>query len=393
MKVLLRAPLLTNSGYGVHSRQIFEWLVEKKDIEVYTECLNWGQTPWIIDREKENGLISKIMDRSMGDAGPYDISFQVQLPDEWNPELAKVNVGISAFVETDMCSRSWIEKCNNMDLVIVPSTFTKNVVRKSGILMTRIKVVPEWFNHNLSNLSDCLEISKNDERYNFNTDYNYLIIAQLTAQDPANDRKNLFNTISWLFEYHKNDENVGVILKTNFGRGTTLDKIRTKEHLSSLISRIRQKPGPKLHLVHGNMSSKEIAALYTSNNVKAYVSATRGEGYGLPLVDAAAAGVPVIATNWSGHLEFLEKDMFIPVDYDMTEITKSRVDERIFYEGFKWAEPRKSSFFKCLKSLSEENKKHVNNAKKLSEHTINKFSKESIKKEYDKILEDIRRKS
>ena len=43
-KVLLRAPLLTNSGYGVHSRQIFEWLETRKDLQVTSQCLQWGQT-------------------------------------------------------------------------------------------------------------------------------------------------------------------------------------------------------------------------------------------------------------------------------------------------------------------------------------------------------------
>ena len=80
-RVLLRAPLLTNSGYGVHSRQIFEWLYEKKDIQLDVECLNWGQTPWLIDVNLENGLIGEIMQRSRKLTPPYDVAIQVQLPD------------------------------------------------------------------------------------------------------------------------------------------------------------------------------------------------------------------------------------------------------------------------------------------------------------------------
>ena len=58
-KVLLRAPLLTNSGYGVHSRQIFNWLYEREDVELVVECLQWGRTSWLLDGDLENGTIGK----------------------------------------------------------------------------------------------------------------------------------------------------------------------------------------------------------------------------------------------------------------------------------------------------------------------------------------------
>ena len=88
MRVLLRAPLLTNSGYGVHSRQVFEWLEEKESIDLTVECLNWGQTPWLINSKLEDGLVGKIMERSRKPEGKFDLSIQIQLPDEWNSSLA-----------------------------------------------------------------------------------------------------------------------------------------------------------------------------------------------------------------------------------------------------------------------------------------------------------------
>ena len=199
-KVLLRAPLLTNSGYGVHSRQLFEWLLEK-DVELDVECLKWGNTPWILREEKDNDIVNQIMSRSVALRPPYDATFQLQLPDEWNPELGKFNVGISAFVETDKCNPAWVEMCNKMDKVVVPSTFTKNVVRRSGMLKNTVEVIPEWFNENIheeniTNL-ECVD-----------SDYNYLIVGQLTALDPDLDRKNIVNSIRWLSEEFKDCEDV-----------------------------------------------------------------------------------------------------------------------------------------------------------------------------------------
>jgi len=380
-KVLLRAPLLTNSGYGVHSRQVFEWLLTRT-VELDVECLKWGNTPWNLDPKSCNGLVDEIMKRSRELRKPYDVTFQLQLPDEWDPTLGNYNVGMSAFVETDKCSTAWINKCNQMDMIIVPSTFTKNVIKRSGIVKSKIHVVPEWFNDNISKDNktelDCID-----------TEYNHLIIGQLTAQDPMLDRKNLVNTLKWLFEVHEGDKDTGIVIKTNMGRGSKQDKILTEQLVDFIVSNFRKGLYPKLYLIHGNMDSSEVAGLYNNNKIKSFISATRGEGYGLPLVDAAAAGLPVVATNWSGHLEFLKKDCFIPVKYDMQPIPDGKIDDRIFFKDFKWAEPRKDSFVECVRSLVSNYSKHKEIAESASKEVKANFSKQNIKKMYDDIFKEI----
>ena len=388
MRILLRAPLLTSSGYGVHSRQLFEW-IEEKNHDLNVECLSWGMTPWMINGEKEDGLVGRIMAKSKKIEAPYDVSIQVQLPDEWDPNLGKKNIGVSAFVETDRCSQKWIDNCNKMDHIIVPSTFTKNVVRRSGILTTPTSVIPEWFNHKVLDVEKSKTIIENDKRFNFSTSFNFLLIAQLTAQSPDLDRKNIINTIVWLCEKFKNNPDVGIILKTNMGRGTTIDRNVTKSVLAKIVSTIKKGPFPKIHLIHGNMDSEEIAALYHHPTVKCFVSATRGEGYGLPLIDAAASGVPIIATNWSGHLEFLEDGKFLPIDYELKEINKQKVDNRIFFEGFKWAEPNKDSFNDQVDRLLKNSDVLKKNATEYAQKVSSRYYKEEIKKMYDKILGEV----
>jgi glycosyltransferase involved in cell wall biosynthesis len=84
---------------------------------------------------------------------------------------------------------------------------------------------------------------------------------------------------------------------------------------------------PKITLIHGRLSDLELATLYKNDKVKAFITLTHGEGYGLPIIEAAACGLPVIATNWSGHLDFLKvggKNKFIPLDYKLEPIPPSR---------------------------------------------------------------------
>ena len=383
MKILLRAPLLTTSGYGVHSRQVFKWLLTK-NIDFDVECLNWGMTPWMISHELEDGLVSEIMNRSKKLTPPYDMTFQLQLPDEWDPKLGKINVGMSAVVETDRCNPKWIDSCNKMDHIIVPSTFTKNVLKRSGLCTTNITVIPEWFNVNI------VKNSLDDIELRLKTDFNFLLISQLNGNNPEDDRKNIFNTIKWICEEFKDNQNVGIVLKTNMGKGTTIDKKMTKNMLKQMISAIGKKEFPKIYLIHGNMKSEEVANIYKNKKIKCLVSATRGEGYGLPLVDAAAAGIPVVATNWSGHLDFL-KDKFLKVNYQLGTIRKEKADNRIFFEGFRWAYPDEKSFKEKISYAYNNYEKVKNNALELKSEVLDNFSESAVKNNYDKLFSTLRK--
>ena len=105
--VHIRGPLLSISGYGVHARQIARWAFSK-DFKVTVEILPWGTTPWYTDRQECNGLIDKIMESSTPLKKKPDYSFQIMLPHEWDNTIATKNFGITAVVETDICSKEWV---------------------------------------------------------------------------------------------------------------------------------------------------------------------------------------------------------------------------------------------------------------------------------------------
>ena len=208
-KVVLRGPSLTHSGYGVHCRQIASWLLSKKDWEVKFQALPWGDTPRILNMKSQSGLIEKIMtntvDISNNNNHSFDMSFQLQLPNEWDSNLAKFNVGMTAGVETDICNPQWVEDCNKMDLIIVPSNHSASSLKRSGNITKPVLVVPEPF---------CEEIEKEvsqetiDNLPKFSTDFNFLIFGQITGDNPFNDRKNprakeSFSSILGIFFHHR----------------------------------------------------------------------------------------------------------------------------------------------------------------------------------------------
>lgn len=384
--VLFIAPCLTTSGYGVHSRQIAKYLINKHNsgkINLAIKPVPWGTTPWLLDANMLDGFVGQIMDLTNGPSKQPDLTIQNILPNEWRP-VGKQNIGITAGVETNICNPQWLDCINAMSHVIVPSEFTKNVFLKtsqqlSKELTTEINVVPESYN-------EFIPTTKNKLTLELGTNFNFLIFGQLTAKSVLADRKNTFNTVKWLCEAFKDDKDVGIIIKTNSGRQTKIDKLITRRVIDQLLKEVRKSEFPKVHLVHGPMSDEHVAMLYKEKTIKALVTATRGEGYGLPILEAAASGLPVIATNWSGHLDFMKLGKFIKLDYDLKNVTKQRVDNKIFMENSKWAEVKEDDFKKKVIKFKKSSSIPKQWANELSAKLIDKLSIDEVSKKYDEIL-------
>lgn len=403
LKIILRAPLLTQSGYGVHSRQIARWLFSRAEqsngaIQVTTEPLSWGNTPWIVDQESENGLIGKIVQAAVRSENQhYDLSLQLQLPNEWNPFLADKNIGMTAAVEATTCNPAWIEACNRMDLVVVPSEFCKSVLRAPN-LVTPVEVVPEAFFDQLDSKYDlptsAIDYVENNLK-GVTAPTNFLVFGQITANNLEADRKHLGYTLKYLCEKFAGNPNVGILVKTNMGRNSKVDRMQTTQVIGQILLQIEDlyKANnktdcvlPPVHLLHGDMTNHEVAALYRHPKVTAMVSLTRGEGFGLPLLEAAASGLPVIATDWSAHTEFLNHGKWVKVDKTITKIPPSRVDQNVWMKEAEWATPQEEDFKKKIGKFVDSPSAPKQWAADLQKKIQTKYSFQAVSKHYDDVI-------
>tara|TARA_B100001063_G_C16758316_1_gene554430 strand:+ start:551 stop:1759 length:1209 start_codon:yes stop_codon:yes gene_type:complete len=397
--ILVVGPLLSISGYGYHSRQIFDYFFNQSNVKVSCAILPWGNTSWFVNKTSEDGLIGNIIDTAVDiksiSHSEYDLAIHIQLPNEWNTTFANKNIGVSAYVETDICSKTWIDKTLSMDLVVVPSIFTKDVILNSSSnisqrehLDKKVKVVAEYYHVNFDKeeKSECLNL--NSLLSGINTGFNYLSVGQLTSESEVCDRKNLIETLRYFCNHFKDNKDVGLILKTSIGRSTTHDKDKTKDIFSNIIKQIKgNSEYPKVYIMHGDLAIDELYTLYSHDKVNCYLTLTKGEGYGLPLLESARCGLPVIATNWSGHLDFLGKD-FLEVDYDLVPIPDEKIDNNIFVKNSKWAKVKKDSVIKQLEYSHKNHNKIKEKSKELSRKIIEKFCKEKVVKKYDKIFKE-----
>lgn len=390
-KVLIRGPTTVLSGYSSHSREVFRWALQQKKWDIHTQVLPWGDCSWCLNPDYYNGLIGEIMKRSVDpdkNKEKYDITFQIQLPNEWNPALGTYNVGITALVETDICNPTWLDCINKMNLCIVPSQHTLQTILKTAEfsrkqITTKVVVIPEMLSDEiiLGNVTKSLDLD-------LKTNFNYLVSGQLTGFNPENDRKNLFYTIKWLAESFRNDKDVGVVIKTNSGRNSHIDRQQTFLKLKQLIQEVRKSEFPKFYFLHGFLSDEEMFSLYKHPKIKCLVSLTAGEGFSRHLLEGAASGLPIIATNWSGHLDFMNLGKWIKVNYDLKEIHPSRVDGQIFIQGSKWAKVQEEDAKRKIEKFRFSPAIPTEWANELKPKLLENYSFANVAKKYDQVFQE-----
>ena len=369
--VHIKGPLLSISGYGVHARQICRWAFAQ-DFHVTTDITRWGKTPWYTDRNECDGLVDKIMEASSPLEAKPDYSFQIMLPNEWSPTLAKKNFGVSAIVEADKCNPNWVVACRRMDHVIVPSEFSKRCLVNTGLKSKRVTVIPEAF------MDSCLD-DPIDLDITFETENNYLVFGQISG-DYETDRKNTGITLALLCDIFKNSPETGIVIKTNMGGNSSVDRYTTRKKMEQILKQVRQGPFPKVYFLHGYLNEKEVSSLYKHPKVKGLISLTHGEGFGLPLLEAAACGLPVCATNWSAHTEFLNLGDWTKIAGRVEPIPERKADPNIWMTGSCWAN---IDVPLARETISEFVFTEKPSTDKLKKAVQNRYSFDKISKGYD----------
>jgi len=399
-KVLVRGPALTSSGYGEHARLILRALrAHEEHFEIFFENINWGQTGFIIDDSEERAWMEHLLGKTQHykqqnqNQATFDISVQVTIPNEWQ-KIAPINIGVTAGIETTKIAPHWIEKSRLVDKIIVPSEHAKfgfdNTVYQLENNQTGEKI--EFRNTTPVEVVHypVKDTVAKDVDLDLKYDFNFLTVAQWGP------RKNLDNTIRWFVEEFR-DEEVGLVVKANIKKGNIIDRNICKVKLENLLKGYEDRKC-SIHLVHGTMSEEEMTGVYTHPKVKAIVSTTHGEGFGLPLFEAAYNELPVVAPNWSGHVDFLyasKKDKkgkvksrphFTKVDYNIAPVQKEAVWDGVIQADSQWCFPKQASFKSALRNVYKSYGPRKSEAKKLAKHIRENFTKEEI---YKKIIEVI----
>lgn len=326
-------------------------LLKVPDFDVSVAATNWGQTGFIHDDsailDRIKSLMVKHEIEKREGRTDYDLSVQVTIPNEFQ-KLARVNIGITAGIEVDCVSPEWVLKCNSeIDYLVVPSEHSKKSFENATFIAQHdnsvlqlnkpVYVAAEGVDTSIFNPTNAHVWNQR-----FDTEFNFLCVGLGLDRGMGEDRKNISGLVKSFLEAFAGDKTVGLVLKISMVNGSLMDFEATKRRLGEIRSLVGCGEYPAIHLIHGRLSDKEMSDLYTHPQIKAYVTPTHGEGFGLPILEAAACGLPVIATGWSGHLDFLTMDgkkKFVPIKFTMKDIPQSAVWKGVMEQGTKWADP------------------------------------------------------
>ena len=402
--VLVTAPVGTRSGYGAHSRDIVRSLIELDKYDVKVWPVRWGNTPMnaLNDMEpRDKIIIDRLLQTPQLPQQP-DIHMHIVVPNEFSP-IGKYNIGVTAGLECTACPPEWIQGMNKMDLNIVPSTFVKNTMTSISFdiqdektkqlkgqlkLDKPIEVLFEGADSDTYKKTNELSKSIVDEMKSIEESFNFLYVGHWLQGKLGEDRKDTGMLVKVFLETFKNQKNKpGLILKTSGASFSVLDR----EDMLKKIKNIKESVSgdlPNVYLLHGDLSDNEVNDLYNHPKVKAHVNITHGEGFGRPLLEASISGKPVIASSWSGHLDFLNSKQSVLVSGQMVDVPKSSFPENMRVDGAQWFTANYQQVSSYMKDVFKNYKKYSNNSLKLGKVNQSLFSLKKMTSELDKILDN-----
>jgi len=390
--LLFRGPVKTRSGYGAHSRDLLQALYEMDLFDIKIDSCNWGVTP-LTALESDNPFHKWIETNIITQLSKTpDIYVQVTVPNEFQ-RMGKINIGITAGIETTVAPKDWIDGCNRMDLIIVTSKFSKDVLlstvyneteNNTGKLIKQYKIEKP-----IEVLFEGVDTTIFNNEYkgidiDIKEDFGYLFVGHWLKGDLGQDRKDVGMMIKCFMESFKDDEDKpALILKTS----SSTFSIKERENMRMKIEQITKgyENPPSVYLLFGELTNSEMNELYNHPKIKSMISITKGEGFGRPLLEFTMTGKPIIASNWSGHKDFLPMDKAVMIGGSLTDVHDSAIDNFII-KGSKWFTANYNEFAEVLRLVKRDYETFLDKSEILRQENKESFSLEKMKEVFLDII-------
>jgi len=393
--MLICAPVSSRSGYGDHARDLVRAFLNLDKFDIKIVDVPWGETPRnALDDELDKNIIDCLLPEPKMDKQP-DVYVDIRIPNEFQT-YGKVNIGITAGIETTAVSSKWIEGCNKMDLVIVPSEHSKDGFVKA--LYEKMQTLPdgqqqkvgelklqkpiealfEGVDENIFKPIDNVSLDLVDD---IKEDFCFLHVGLWGQGNYGEDRKDIAKLVKVFYESFANKkEQPALILKSNGATFSILDReecLRKINEIKNLFPKDWNLPN--VYLLHGSLSSEEMNKLYNHPKVKSFISLTHGEGFGRPLLEATMTGLPVVTSGWSGQLDFLSQTDSMLLGGEMVQVPQSQHWKDIIIPESQWFNVSEQQAYKAMNYTFEkynEVKKKALNLMKINrdKFTLNKMS-------------------
>ncbi|MFC4765813.1 glycosyltransferase [Effusibacillus consociatus] len=355
MKLTLMGPVFDASGYAEAARSIIFGLADRG----YTLRViprDWSQLDAGLPFLQKQKLI-ELCDSEILPEGPI---LQICIAQDFHPISGRINIGMT-MSECDRLPPHWVEKCNQMDQIWVPSTFNQQTFFSSGVYKEKIKVVPLGVNVNRFHPAVPPMTLQERGRFVFLSNFEWI------------PRKGYDLLLSAYLEEFSGSDPVLLVIKAY--DGSEFDPSGTKMHRTwnEMITNLGIKNPPALKLLTRGMSYDEIPSFYSAGHC--YIIPTRGEGWNLPALEAMSTGIPIITTDWSAHLDFINDENGYLIGVERLEpIPKYGIPNDAVYDGARWAVPSLADTRKWMRFAVEHSEDIKEKGTRAREHVIRFWS-------------------
>lgn len=397
------APIKTASGYGEHSRDLLRSLIDLNMYEISVISINWGDTP-MNALDENNTEHKRMLDliRTTPLQSQPDVWMQCTIPNEFQA-VGKYNIGITAGIETDICSPEWVDGCNRMNLVIVPSKHAKDAFinasyekidkatnRKVEALQINvpIEVLHEGVRLDIFSPSLPMDAELTAKLDTIKEDFAFLFVGHWMKGDIGQDRKDLSGLVYTFFDTFGDTENPpALVLKASNGTYSIMDRGFILRKIDMVRKMLKKTTFPSVYVLHGELTDSEMNTLYNHEKIKALVSFTKGEGYGRPIAEFITTGKPVAVSGWSGHTDFVNPVFHTYLDGQLTPVHDSAVWEGIINKGTNWFTVDYRAAGQVMKDMTKKYKSFLYESRKSVDEINTVWSYDAMKVKFGKMLE------
>ena len=399
---VISCPIATRSGYGARARDFVRSLIDLKGDEWDIKILGqrWGTTPMNALTPDDNDLISRLIPKL--ETKP-DVWIMVTIPSEFQP-VGHFNIGVSAVIETSDASADFIEGCNRMDLNLVSSKHSAATLsavydklndqtkQKIGELKIEkpVEVLFEGYDSKVYDHKKPIDDNVKKVFQKIPEQFCFLFVGHWLHGADGQDRKNIYSLVkvflnTWKGISFRGKAKPALILKCNNGQPSISSVHRIKKVIERCKRRIGGSNFPNIYILDGDFTNEEMNSIYNHPQVKAHVSFTHGEGFGRPLLEACISGKPIIASAWSGHLDFLHKEYNFLVGGNLQEVHPSSSNKWII-QGSRWFKIDHNQASSVMKSVYNSYKKALGLSRKNRHFVKTNFTQEKMTEKLGELL-------
>jgi hypothetical protein len=197
--------------------------------------------------------------------------------------------------------------------------------------------------------------------------------------DLGEDRKNVSLLVKAFFETFKNKKTKpALILKTSGAGSSYYDREAILHKIRMIRDTVESHDLPNVYVLHGEFTDEEINHLYNHPKVKAMINLTKGEGFGRPLLEFSLVKKPIIASNWSGHTDFLNAEFIYAINGELKNVHPSAANQFLIQDS-QWFSPNHHEIGTALTDMFNNYKKYNDGAKRQTFRSKSMFSFDKMK--------------